>query len=174
MRVIAVGLDPSESQPVLLLQEAAHQRRVLPVWVGLPEATAIEFARRHVTAPRPTTHELIGHVIDAGGRRLVGVCITELRGSVFHAELVLDGDTTVSARVSDAVALALHLDVPIQAEDGVLDVAGLAEANLVETSEGADDEIDEPVGEPVDDRADEVERFRRFLDSATPEDFRGS
>ena len=42
MRVIAIGVDPRAGCPVLLLQEAAAQRRVLPVWVGPAEANAIE------------------------------------------------------------------------------------------------------------------------------------
>ena len=84
--------------------------------------------------------------------------ITDLRDSVFHAELILDRDTRLSARVSDAVALALHLGIPIHAEDTVLDAAAVT--NTVIRVEG-------------DDRAqaDEVEEFRRFLDTLSPDDF---
>lgn len=164
MRVVAVGVDPQRSQPILLLQEAAGRNRVLPVWVGVPEATAIEMERNGVSTPRPTTHRLIGNVIDALGRRLEHVLITVVRDDVFHAELVLDEQTRVSARVSDAVALALHLHVPIRSEDSVLDVAGLP----------GDDVIDMSVGGGGADRTDpteEIEQFRRFLDTASPEDF---
>ena len=84
--------------------------------------------------------------------------ITNLRDSVFHAELILDRDTRLSARVSDAVALALHLGIPIHAEDTVLDAAAVT--NTVIRVEG-------------DDRAqaDEVETLRRFLDTLSPDDF---
>ena len=82
--------------------------------------------------------------------------ITEVRDNIFYAELILD-QPQVSARVSDAIALALHLGVPIHAEDIVLDTAAVA--NTAIRAEG-------------DDRApDEVEQFRRFLDTASPEDF---
>ncbi len=83
--------------------------------------------------------------------------ITEVRDNIFYAELILDRDTRVSARVSDAVALALHLGIPIHAEDTVLDTAAVT--NTI-TRLG-----DDPA------QMDEVEQFRRFLDTASPEDF---
>ena len=164
MRVVALGRDPMAVQPVLLLQETGGRRRVLPVWVGVPEATAIELARRHVELPRPQTHQLLLQIVEAFDRRLDLVRITMLRDSVFHAELVFDAETRVSARVSDAVAVALHVDVPIEAEDAVLDEAAVAE--VVGLAEALADEDEEAPEE-----SEEVERFRRFLDSASPEDF---
>ena len=164
--MVALGRDPMAVQPVLLLQEISGQRRVLPVWVGVPEATAIELARRHVELPRPQTHQLIIDVVRAFNRELQLVRITMLRDSVFHAELVFDGDIRVSARVSDAVAMALHVDVPIEAEDAVLDEAAVAEVGVV----GPADEDEGPAEPPAE---EEVERFRRFLDNASPEDFGG-
>jgi bifunctional DNase/RNase len=169
MRVVALGRDPMAVQPVLLLQETGGRRRVLPVWVGVPEATAIELARQHVEMPRPQTHQLLLDVVQAVHRRLELVRITMLRDSVFHAELQFDGDTRVSARVSDAVAVALHVDVPIEAEDAVLDEAAVAEVAGLAAALG---EEDGPAGDaPAE--SEEVERFRRFLDSASPEDFGG-
>jgi uncharacterized protein len=166
MRVVAIGMDPQVSQPVLLLQEVAGQRRVLPVWVGVPEATAIELERQHVTTPRPTTHRLISEVISSCGRQLERVRVTMMRDSVFHAELVFDRDTRISARVSDAVAIALHLEIPIEAADSVLDEVGVADAEVVTVGPDA-----EGAGEELPEESEEVERFRRFLDNASPEDF---
>lgn len=158
---MAVGIEQGEAQPVLLLREVAGRRRILPVWVGLPEATAIEFERRGTVAVRPMTHQLIGLVISSCGRRLERVRITAVRDSIFHAELVLDRGTTVSARVSDAVSIALHLDVPIEAEDDLLDLVAVTDAQVMD-ADATGDEVDEVV---------ELERFRRFLDTAAPEDF---
>ena len=84
--------------------------------------------------------------------------ITELRQNIFFAELILDRNARVSARVSDAVALALHLGIPIHAEDTVLDAAAV-------TKPAARGEGDDPA------QAEQVEQFRRFLDTASPEDF---
>jgi uncharacterized protein len=157
MRVMAVGVESGESRPVLLLQEAAGDHRLLPVWIGPAEANAIAVEQQGVSLPRPMTHQLIGDVIEAFGRHLQQVRITEVRGNVFYAELILDRNTWVSARVSDAIALALHLGVPIHAEDTVLDAAAVT--NTI-TRFG-----DDPA------QLDEVEQFRRFLDTASPEDF---
>ncbi len=168
MRVVALGRDPMAVQPVLLLQEIGGQRRVLPVWVGVPEATAIELARRRVELPRPQTHQLILDVVRSFNRTLQLVRITMLRDSIFHAELVFDGDIRVSSRVSDAVAVALHVDVRIEAEDAVLDEAAVAEVGVI----GGAAEDPDAEGEPVSEQ-EELERFRRFLDNAEPEDFGG-
>ena len=83
--------------------------------------------------------------------------IREFRDNIFYAELILDQNTRVSARVSDAIALALHLGVPIHAADAVLDAAAVA--NTAIRAEGEDH------------ASGEVEEFRRFLDTASPEDF---
>jgi bifunctional DNase/RNase len=162
MKVAGIGLDTARGQAVLLLQESEQPGRVLPVWVGLPEAVAIDRESRHQHAPRPPTHQLIGDVVRALGRRLDEVRITELRGGVFFAELALDQHATVSARVSDAVALAVHLDVPIYAADAVLDEA----AHDVPV-----DATEQPDARSEAEQAEEVERFRRLLDTASPEDF---
>jgi uncharacterized protein len=157
MRVMAVGVESGARHPVLLLQEASGDHRLLPVWIGIAEANAITVERHRVSLPRPMTHQLIGDVVEAFGRRIEQVRITEVRDNIFYAELILDRDTRVSARVSDAIALALRLGVPIHAEDTVLDAAAIA--NPASRTEG-------------DDRTpDEVEKFRRFLDTASPDDF---
>jgi uncharacterized protein len=157
MRVMAVGVESGALRPVLLLQEASGSHRLLPVWIGIAEANAITVEQQGVSLPRPMTHQLIGDVLDAFGRQVEQVRITEFRDNIFYAELILDHNIRVSARVSDAIALALHLGVPIHAEDTVLDAAAVADIAI--HTEG-----DDPI-------PDEVEQFRRFLDTASPEDF---
>lgn len=105
-------------------------------------------------------------------QRLEQVRITMVRDSVFHAELIFDGDVRVSSRVSDAVALALHLDVPITAEDSVLDEVGLANAEVVDVSGVGGPASPGTTGDDLSiDPVEEIERFRKFLDEASPEDF---
>ena len=103
-----------------------------------------------VQTVRPLTHDLLREVIQALGVRLEAVHITELRDEVFFAELRFSGGVSVSARPSDAIALALRCDVAILGSDAVLDAAGI---------------------EIPDEQEDEVERFREFLDNISPEDF---
>ena len=168
MRVLTIGVDAQQDEPVLLLQETADQRRILPIWIGVPEAAAIEAERRHVPTPRPTTHHLIGQIIETFAHHVEQVRITMLREATFHAELVLDGDIRIPTRASDGIVLALHLGVPILAADTVLDQAALRDARLIDNDEPASAA---PREEPQADEAPEIERFRRFIDNASPEDF---
>ena len=79
MRVMAVGVESGAARPVLLLQEASGDHRLLPVWIGPAEANAIQVEQHRVSLPRPMTHQLIGDVIDAFSRQLQQVRITEVR-----------------------------------------------------------------------------------------------
>ena len=147
--VIGVRVEMGSNNPIVLLRERGGDR-YLPIWVGAAEASAIAFAQQGVVPPRPLTHDLLRDVIDAMGRRLEEVRITEIRDSVFHAELVFDGGLVVGSRSSDAIALALRVGCRIVGADQVLEAGGVAVPN--------EDE-------------DEVERFREFLDQISPEDF---
>ncbi|NLU84978.1 bifunctional nuclease family protein [Rhodococcus sp. HNM0569] len=152
MHVIGVRVEQPQNQPVLLLREADGDR-YLPIWIGQTEATAIALEQQGVEPARPLTHDLIKDVIEAFGRHLVEVRIVDLQEGTFYADLVFDEDTSVSARPSDSIAIALRMGVPIHAEESVL-----AEAGLV----------------MPDEREDEVEKFKEFLDSVSPDDFKAT
>jgi hypothetical protein len=147
--VVGVRVEMPSNQPIVLLREVDGDR-YLPIWIGAVEATAIAFAQQGVVPARPLTHDLMRDVLGAFDRTLTEVRITELRDGVFYADLVFDGDLIVSARPSDAIALALRTGSPLYGEEAVLDEAGI------------------PV--PEEER-DEVEAFREFLDQISPEDF---
>jgi uncharacterized protein len=151
MRVVGVRVELPQNQPVVLLREE-DGTRYLPIWIGAVEASAIAFQQQGIESARPLTHDLLRDVVLALGARLEAVHITELRDDIFYAELRLSGGVTVSARPSDAIALALRCDAEILGADAVLDAVGV---------------------EIPDDPEDEVERFREFLDQISPEDFAG-
>ena len=150
--VLGVRVERPSSQPIVLLREVEGER-YLPIWIGAAEATAIAYVQQGVVPPRPLTHDLLKDVIEGVGRTLVQVRITRLEEGVFYAELDLGDGAIVSARPSDAIALALRMSSPIEVADDVLDEAG-----VLIPEEGEDEEV-------------EVERFREFLDQVTPEDF---
>jgi bifunctional DNase/RNase len=149
LTVVGVRVELPSQQPIVLLKEASGDR-YLPIWIGAVEATAIAFAQQGVVTQRPMTHDLLKDLLDALDRPLQAVTISDLRDGVFYAELSFDGGITVSARPSDAIALAMRTGTVIRGEEAVLAEAGIA---------------------IPDEQEDEVERFREFLDTISPEDF---
>jgi bifunctional DNase/RNase len=152
VRIHSLGLDQTSDQPVILLKEE-EGLRILPIWIGHPEATAILIAMEGIVPPRPMTHDLILSALTAGGLVLERVEITRLEEGTFFAALVLRGEErtiAVDARPSDSIALAVRVGCRVLVAEDVLNEAGIV----------ADEEAEE-----------EVERFRDFLDTVDPEDF---
>ncbi len=161
--VVGVRVEMPSNAPMVLLREVGGSR-YLPIWIGAGEASAIANAQEGIVPPRPLTHDLMVDTLATLGHRLTEVHITELDGGTFYAVLLVDG-IEVSARPSDAIALALRVGSDIYCAEDVLDEAG------VEVPEGEESEESEAEGgEPVD-RDNEVEKFREFLDHVNPDDF---
>jgi bifunctional DNase/RNase len=157
MEVIGVRVEMPSNQPIVLLKEIDGSR-FLPIWVGAVEATAIAFAQQGVEPPRPLTHDLMNNVLDLLDVTLTAVHMTEIKDGVFYATMLLRDSTgeqrTISARPSDAIALAVRSHSNILATQELLDEIGI--------------EIPQGDGENQ-----EVEKFREFLDQINPEDFVG-
>ncbi|WP_199036629.1 bifunctional nuclease family protein [Glycomyces salinus] len=149
MTVVGVRVELPTNQPVVLLKES-DGNRYLPIWIGTVEAAAIAYQQQEVQLSRPLTHDLMRDVLEALDVTLTSVEITELRDTIYYAELLLDGETRVSSRSSDAIALALRTETPIWCAEEVLDEAGVV---------------------LPDSQEDEVEKFREFLEEVSPEDF---
>jgi bifunctional DNase/RNase len=147
--VLGVRVEMPTNQPIVLLRER-DGGRYLPIWIGAAEAAAITYAQQGVVPPRPLTHDLMRDMLVALGHDLVEVRITALQDSVFYAALIVDGTTEISARASDAIALALRTGAKVLIDPAILD-----EAAIVVSSE----------------EDDEVERFKEFLDQVSAEDF---
>lgn len=149
VEVIGVRIELPSTQPVVLLREKDGDR-VLPIMIGPFEAMAIAAAQEGVVPPRPMTHDLFANVLGALEHRISGIEITGMSDGVFFADLILDGVTRVSARPSDAIALALRTSASIKCDPEVLEEAA--------------------VSAPHEEDA-EIEEFRAFLDQVTPDDF---
>jgi bifunctional DNase/RNase len=163
MHLADVRVSLPTQAPVVLLQEAGGARRILFIFIGNPEADAIVKAMRGSSPPRPLTHDLFRDVIEALGATVDRVVITELRldaegNGTFFAELhlVIAGEArVVSARPSDAIALAARTGSPIYASEALLDAEGKV------PEEEPDSEDDEQL----------VEKFHDFIEGIRPEDF---
>jgi len=151
VEVIGVRVEMPSNQPIVLLREVGGTR-YLPLWVGAAEASAIAFAQQGVIPPRPLTHDLMKAVIEEIGTPLLSVVLTQVKDGIFYSELNFAGEKKISARPSDAIALALRL------ESSIFATAGLFAAVGIEIPDAAEDE---------------VEKFREFLDQINPDDFLG-
>ena len=147
--VIGVRVEMPSNQPIILLKEIGGVR-YLPIWVGAVEATSIAFAQQGVAPPRPLTHDLMKEMLSSLNINVDSVHLTELRDGFFYSNINLAGGISVSARPSDAIALALRTGSPILGSEDLLAEAGI---------------------EIPDQAEDEVEKFKEFLEGINPEDF---
>ena len=152
MEVIGVRVEMPSNQPIVLLKEIDGSR-FLPIWVGAVEATAIAFAQQGVEPPRPLTHDLMNNLLELLDATLTAVHLTEIKDGIFYATMLLRdsnaGQLTISARPSDAIALAVRSHSNILATQELLDEIGI--------------EIPQGDGENQ-----EVEKFREVLDQMNP------
>ncbi len=154
LELVGVRVELPQNQPIVLLKETTGER-FLPIWIGAVEATSIAFALQGVETARPMTHDLIIDVLGALTVTVERVVVTELRDGTFYAEIIMTGptgETVVSSRPSDAIAVAVRAGVPVFADEDVLDEASIL--------------IDD-----ADESETEVEKFKEFLDTVTPDDF---
>ena len=160
MELLGVRVELPSNAPIVLLREMSEPARLLPIFIGAPEATAIAIALDNVTTPRPMTHDLLRDVLEELSTDVERVVVTELRDKTFYAELHLlrDGSRIVlSSRPSDAIALAARTGTPIFAEESVIEEAGYTSDGTAVAGQQKAEEV--------------VEQFKEFIDSVSPEDF---
>jgi uncharacterized protein len=155
--LIGVRVEVPANTPMLLLREVEGRHRLLPIYIGTPEASAIHYALEGVEPPRPLTHDLVLILLGELGTSLTKVVITELRDRTYFADLHLTtptGDKVISARPSDAIALAVRCSAPMFASESLIDEVG-----------------QEPVAEAEEDAAEIIDEFKDFIENVSPEDF---
>lgn len=170
--VSRLGLDSTTNSYVVVLQERGGTR-LLPIWIGQPEAESIVMHMHNVKRARPLTHDLVRSLIVGMGAQLRRVQITRVEKSTYYAELHLQhGETLarIDARPSDGIAVALRLGAPIYA----------AEALLVEPAEESAEDEEGEDAEAVDlalsedagvDAELSSEQLKAYLEALRPEDF---
>lgn len=115
MFVSGLVLDPATQAPIVVLKDESGDL-VLPIWIGVAEATSIASAIKQVAMARPLTHDLMFTALADFGASIERVIITELKESTYFADLFISmGErvSTLDSRPSDAIALALRASAPI-------------------------------------------------------------
>jgi len=157
VRVALLALDGSTNTPVVILQEKSGAR-VLPIWIGPAEASAIATELAGVKFSRPLTHDLVKQVIVGLGGELNRVIITRVEENTYYAELHIhryDHVVQVDARPSDSIAVALRLDAPIFTQERLLDLISIVTVESSSTEPGTLD----------------VDSLKSYLEKLNPESF---
>ncbi|MBA7492931.1 hypothetical protein ES702_03484 [subsurface metagenome] len=174
MVIDSIRVSLMNYQRVVMLKEKTADR-YLPIWIGPAEADAIAVKLQGVSVPRPLTHDLLRSIIDTLGASINSIVVSDLKNDTFYAKIALDidgGQLEVDSRPSDALALAVRVEVPIYVEESVLDKAGIL--------------LDKETGKPVFEDSESVNKegkkvseeemrkmsaFRDFIDTLDWEDF---
>ena len=172
MSIDSIRVSPMNYQRVVILKENDSDR-YLPIWIGPAEADAIAVKLQDLSVPRPLTHDLLRTVIDTLGGSVVHILVSDLHNDTFYAKIVIEvnGDTReIDSRPSDAMALAVRAQVPIFAEESVMDKAGI----LLDKETGKpitpEREAAEPTGQVNE---EELRRMSAFTDFINDLDLEG-
>ena len=168
MKVHGLRLDPVTKTPILLLHNE-EETTILPIWVGLLEATSMATELEGIKMSRPMTHDLLKRLIEECGAQVSRVEVTALRENTFYAVIHFEingSPHTIDARPSDAISLALRTKSPIYVARQVL------EAHIAESERAVPD--DEETGEPNERNLSTVapEQWGDILEELDPEDFK--
>ncbi len=171
MTIESIRVSLMNYQRVVILKEKESDR-YLPIWIGPAEADAIAVRLQEVAVARPLTHDLLRSIIDTLGASVEYVLVNDLANDTFFARIMLQVDgrsLEIDSRPSDAIALAVRAQVPIFADESVLEKAGvkLDEEGQLESVEGAT----EKTGEVSAEELEKLSPFRDVIEGLDLEDF---
>jgi bifunctional DNase/RNase len=167
VEVMRLGLDRSNNSYVVILREKEGER-LLPIWIGQPEAESIVIEMSKLRRERPLTHDLCKSLITGLGGSLRRIQITRVENRTYYAELQIKRDEQViniDARPSDSIAIALRFAAPMFAQESLL-------TTLIfeDSSEGESWTPEEPAPSTGSDEMT-PEQLKQYLENLRPEDF---
>ncbi len=172
VKVASLGLDKTSNTPVVILQETDGER-VLPIWIGPGEASAIAMELAGMKFSRPLTHDLFTSLLQGLGSELQRVLVTKVVDNTYHAELILQNNgnvISIDARPSDSIAIALRAKAPIFAHDDLLEQAAI-EIQSSDFEPGELPELESSSGPEEDTPQMDAEQLKEYLKNMNPEDF---
>lgn len=155
MKVTGLTIDPFTSMPIIILKDM-QDKAVLPIWIGLIEASAIATELEKIQLSRPMTHDLIKNILGELDAKVIKVMVTDLSDNTFFASVVLDHkgkEIVMDARPSDALAIALRTKSPI-----------FVAKQVIEKSRKIDVKAAEEASDPQ-------QKWTEILERLSPEDF---
>jgi uncharacterized protein len=126
MELMRIIINENSDQHIIFLKEVDGDR-MFPIVIGIFEASSIDRRVKNQATQRPLTHDLLANTIELLGGELQDIYINELREHTYFAKLRIrhDGELVeVDSRPSDAIALAVTVDVPIYVAEDIIDEVG--------------------------------------------------
>jgi bifunctional DNase/RNase len=166
VKVQSLGIDQGSKTPVVILQEVSGER-MLPIWIGPAEASAIAMELAGMKYTRPLTHDLAASLIRSLGGSLTRVLITRVQENTYFAELVIQRGTelfAIDARPSDSIAIALRLAARMFTADDLLSTTPL------EVMAADPDEAEPPLSPGEAGGFPSPEQLQEYLKRLNPED----
>lgn len=154
--IAGMTMDPASNNPIVMLK-INDGEQIIPIWIGLLEATSIASVLQNVTFERPMTHDLFKNFLGKLQITLLKVEICDLRDNTFFARIFFSSDEEtfdMDARPSDAIAIALRFSAPIYVDDKVIEKSKITDQDA-----------------EVVDRSQEGKKWAEYLESLSPEDF---
>lgn len=164
--VQSLGLDQATKTPVVILREVEGER-VLPIWIGPAEASAIAMELAGMKFARPLTHDLAATLIRGLGGVLQRVTISRVQDNTYFAELMIARDDevfAVDARPSDSIAIALRLRARLFTSEGLLT------DTTIETAESDDEDEPASGAAPAEPKPLTPDELQAYLRKLGPED----
>ena len=172
MSVEFVRVSMQNYNRVVILKEKESERYLL-IWIGPAEAEAIAMRLGDVQPPRPQTHDLLVNIIESLEARVSHVLVNDLNNDTFYARIVLEANgrtVEIDSRTSDAIALAVRTQVPIYAEESVLERAGILldkEPEQIAAAAAMNEQMSRVAPEEIE----KMSAFKDFIESLDLEGF---
>jgi bifunctional DNase/RNase len=154
--IAGLAMDSASNTPIIILK-SEEDEQIVPIWIGLLEATSIASALKNVQFDRPMTHDLFKNLTDLLDINITRIEVCDIRDNTYFARIYFvsgDGQFDMDARPSDAIALALRYDAPIYVDEKVIQKS--------HTNETDAEAVDE---------SEEGRKWADYLKKLDPDDF---
>jgi len=163
MQIYGIAVDPTNSSPVVILKDKTTGEKILPIWIGVLEATPLAASLQQINYDRPLTHDLFKNFVSYMQMQIQKVEISDIVDNAYRAKIFFSSQDYVfslDARPSDAITLALKFRSPIFASETVLKESLPEKAFTYRTNQ-----------QEVLDKSEDGKKWLHYLQKLSADDF---
>ena len=153
--IAGMAMDPASNTPIIILKTESGDH-VVPIWIGLLEATSIASALKEIDFERPMTHDLFKNFLDEVHTRIERIEVCDIRNNTYFARIYFSSEAgafSMDARPSDAIAMALRFSAPIFIDTVVIEKSQQNQADA-----------------EMSDQTEEGKKWAEYLSNLSPDD----